>query len=123
MSLVITEAAITGFINNAQVFKSSIENRFASLDANGDGLISFMEMAKELMGLRMLHTCFDVDEIGLSHPDLVELHRDIFSRFDSDGSRAVDLEEFGEEMKEMLIAVADRIGTSKNTRSWIYAKL
>lgn len=74
------------------------------------------------MSLRMLHTCFDVDEIGLSHPELVELHRDIFSRFDRDGGCAVDLEEFGEEMKEMFMAVADRIGMSKS-RSWVYAKL
>lgn len=105
---------ISEFVSNEKLFKSSTENRFASLDTDNDGFISIAEMAKELISLRMLKTCLDVDGIALSHGELKELRRDVFARFDSDGSGMVDLEKFQEEMREMLIQVANSLSLSKD---------
>ncbi|PKA60346.1 hypothetical protein AXF42_Ash008405 [Apostasia shenzhenica] len=125
MSLLNDGAAISDFVYDDRAFRASIEGRFASLDADGDGLISFAEMAEELMSLKVLQASFDVAGTGLSHRFLVELHRDIFARFDRDGSRAtVDLEEFEDEMKEMLMAVAGFLSEgSENKWSRLCAKL
>ncbi|KAG0488668.1 hypothetical protein HPP92_007479 [Vanilla planifolia] len=124
MSASLTGAAISDFVHDKEAFMASVSGRFAILDADADGLISFADMARELLTLRMLDTCFDVDGVDLSHPDLVELHRDIFSRLDRDGSRtAVDLEEFGDEMSEMLMAVACSLGLPKTKWTWPFAKL
>ncbi|PKU80503.1 hypothetical protein MA16_Dca026793 [Dendrobium catenatum] len=104
---------ISEFINDEKLFKASVESTFASLDANNDGFISFAEMAKELISLKILKTSLDIDGIALSDVELKELRRDIFTRFDRDGGRMVDLEEFQEEMREMLVAVANSLSLSK----------
>ncbi|KAH0460887.1 hypothetical protein IEQ34_008462 [Dendrobium chrysotoxum] len=109
---------ISEFINNEKFFKASVEKTFASLDTNNDGFISFAEMAKELISLKILKTSLDVDGIALSHVELKELRRDIFTRFDRDGSMMVDLEEFQEEMREMIVAVANSLKNPKRDKPW-----
>ncbi|KAL5201358.1 hypothetical protein ABZP36_035712 [Zizania latifolia] len=101
---------IRSFVEDEGAFNSSVDGRFAALDTNRDGLLSYSEMAKELMSLRVLDKHFGVDEAAMAPDELVELYRGLFALFDRDGSGAVDLEEFRAEMKEVMLAVANGIG-------------
>ncbi|MQM21006.1 hypothetical protein Taro_054036 [Colocasia esculenta] len=103
-------ATICSFIENEQLFNSSVDDQFASLDTNGDGLLTYSEMARELQSLRVLETHFDFDEVKPSRNELCRLYGSLFSQFDHDGSRSVDLEEFRSETRKMLMAVANGLG-------------
>jgi hypothetical protein len=86
-----------------------VDGRFAALDADHDGLLTYTEMAGELMSLRVLEKHFGVDEATV--PDeLAGLYRSLFTRFDRDGSGKVDRHEFRAEMKEVMLAVANGLG-------------
>ncbi|XP_008806343.1 uncharacterized protein LOC103719056 [Phoenix dactylifera] len=103
-------ATIRDFLEDEGAFNGSVEDRFASLDTDRDGRLSYAEMARELMSLRVLETHFGVDEVKLSRDELVQLYHGLFARFDHDGNGAVDLEEFRAEMREMMLAVANGLG-------------
>ncbi|MQM15446.1 hypothetical protein Taro_048389 [Colocasia esculenta] len=103
-------ATIHNFVEDEQIFNSTVDDRFASLDTNGDGLLSYFEMARELQSLRVLETHFGFDEVKPSRNELYRLYNSLFSQFDHDGSGSVDLEEFRSEMKKMLMAVANGLG-------------
>ncbi|KAI4967296.1 hypothetical protein ZWY2020_028742 [Hordeum vulgare] len=78
---------VQSFVEDEDAFNSSVDGRFAALDTNHDGLLSYSEMAQELMSLRVLEKHFGVD-----------------------GNGTVDLEEFRAEMKEVMLAVANGLG-------------
>nr|XP_010913186.1 uncharacterized protein LOC105038948 [Elaeis guineensis] len=103
-------ATIRDFVEDEGAFNGSVEDRFASLDTDRDGRLSYAEMARELMSLRVLETHFGMDEVKLSHDELVQLYHGLFARFDHDGNGAVDLEEFRAEMREVMLAVANGLG-------------
>uniref|UniRef100_A0A0D9XEZ6 EF-hand domain-containing protein n=1 Tax=Leersia perrieri TaxID=77586 RepID=A0A0D9XEZ6_9ORYZ len=101
---------VRSFVEDESAFNSSVDGRFAALDTNRDGLLSYAEMANELMSLRVLETHFGVDEAAMSADELVAVYRGLYARFDHDGNGTVDLEEFRAEMKEVLLAVANGLG-------------
>ncbi|XP_044948594.1 uncharacterized protein LOC123398154 [Hordeum vulgare subsp. vulgare] len=102
---------VQSFVEDEGAFNASVDGRFAALDANHDGLLSYTEMAGELMSLRILEKHFGVDEAGADGPEeLAGLYRGLFAHFDRDGDGAVDREEFRAEMKEVMLAVASGLG-------------
>ncbi|KAF7059456.1 hypothetical protein CFC21_066362 [Triticum aestivum] len=102
---------VQSFVEDEGAFNASVDGRFAALDANHDGLLSYAEMAGELMSLRVLEKHFGVDEAGALGPDeLAGLYRGLFARFDHDGNGTVDRDEFRAEMKEVMLAVASGLG-------------
>ncbi|MQL89721.1 hypothetical protein Taro_022294 [Colocasia esculenta] len=107
---VLDGATIRSFVEDEQVFNNSVDDRFASLDTNHDGQLSYAEMARELQSLRVLETHFGVDEVKPSRDELLRLYGSLFSQFDHDGSGSVDLEEFREETRKMMLAVANGLG-------------
>ncbi|XP_073110668.1 uncharacterized protein [Elaeis guineensis] len=107
---VLDGATIRNFVEDEVAFNLSVEDRFAGLDTNHDGLLSYAEMVRELMSLRVLETHFGVDEVGLSPDELLQVYHGLFARFDHDGNGTVDLEEFRAEMREMMLAVANGLG-------------
>ncbi|KAF0931831.1 hypothetical protein E2562_005794 [Oryza meyeriana var. granulata] len=101
---------VESFVEDEGAFNSTVDARFAALDADRDGRLSYADMAGELMSLRVLDTHFGVDEAAMSADELVELYHGLFARFDRDGDGAVDREEFRAEMKEVMLAVASGLG-------------
>ncbi|KAJ0987010.1 hypothetical protein J5N97_005366 [Dioscorea zingiberensis] len=112
---------IRSFVEDEQAFNISVESRFASLDTDNNGRLSYIEMMKELLSLRVIETHFGVDNIGLSHEELVQVYGSLFSRFDHNGDGTVDLEEFRAEMKEMMLAVANGLGSHAQNPSGFVA--
>ncbi|KAJ4786329.1 Calcium-binding EF-hand family protein [Rhynchospora pubera] len=74
------------------------------------GRLSYAEMAKELVKLRVIETHFGVDGNGLTKYELGQLYQGLFARFDHDANGSVDLEEYKSEVPEMMLAIANGLG-------------
>ena len=99
-------STVRSFVEDEGAFNSSVDGRFAALDADHDGLLTYAEMAGELMSLRVLEKHFGVDDAEVRADELAALYRGLFARFDRDGSGEVDRDEFRAEM----LAVANGLG-------------
>ncbi|XP_058736644.1 uncharacterized protein LOC131609030 [Vicia villosa] len=102
-------ATIVHFLEDEEAFNNSVGNRFARLDTNNDGLLSYDEMLKELQGLRVFETHFGID-VESDPDELARVYASLFIQFDHDLNGAVDLEEFKTETKQMMLAMADGMG-------------
>ncbi|KAL9453760.1 hypothetical protein AB3S75_009380 [Citrus x aurantiifolia] len=106
---VLDGATIVSFVEDEDAFNNSIRNRFAHLDTDHDGLLSYAEMMQELKSLRVFETHFGIDE----KPDpeeLASVYNSLFVQFDHDSNGTVDLEEFKAETKQMMLAMANGLG-------------
>ncbi|OIW07370.1 hypothetical protein TanjilG_10205 [Lupinus angustifolius] len=102
-------ATIVNFIEDEEAFTISICKRFAYLDKDNDGLLSYAEMLKELQCLRVFETHFGVD-VEPDPDELDRVYESLFIQFDHNLNGTVDLEEFKEETKQMMLAMADGMG-------------
>ncbi|KAH1039256.1 hypothetical protein J1N35_040999 [Gossypium stocksii] len=108
--VIIDGSTVRAFVTDDQQFTKSVDERFAALDLNNDGVLSRSELRKAFESLRLLESHFGVDVV--TPPDeLTQLYNSIFERFDCDGSGTVDLQEFRSEMKKILLAIADGLGS------------
>ncbi|RCV31738.1 hypothetical protein SETIT_6G202300v2 [Setaria italica] len=96
-------STVRSFVEDERAFNSSVDGRFAALDADHDD-------AGELMSLRVLEKHFGVDDAAVQPDEIATLYRGLFARFDRDGSGEVDLDEFRAEMREVMLAVANGLG-------------
>ncbi|XP_058075863.1 uncharacterized protein LOC131224378 [Magnolia sinica] len=107
---VLDGATIRAFVEDEWTFNVSINDRFANLDVDHDGLLSYTEMMKELKSLRVLETHFGIDFVESSPDEIALIYRSLFLQFDHDHNGAVDMEEFRVETKEMMLAMANGLG-------------
>ncbi|KAJ6338723.1 hypothetical protein OIU76_008228 [Salix suchowensis] len=91
-------ATIVNFMEDEEAFNEQICDRFAHLDSDHDGRLSYGEMLKELQYVET-----DPDE-------LVRVYDSLFLQFDHDLNGTVDLEEFKSETKLMMLAMANGMG-------------
>ncbi|GMI63348.1 hypothetical protein like AT2G44310 [Hibiscus trionum] len=111
MGVVIMDGStVRAFVRDEEEFNKSVDESFAALDLNNDGVLSRSELRNALESLRLLESHFGVDVV--TPPEqLTQLYNSIFERFDCDGSGTVDLQEFRSEMKKILLAIADGLGS------------
>lgn len=110
MSVEILDAAtIFNFVEDEEAFGISVCDRFAQLDTDHDGLLSSVEMLKELQSLRVFETHFGID-LEPDPDELARVYDSLFMQFDHDSNGTVDLLEFKEETKQMMLAVANGLG-------------
>ncbi|KAL1323111.1 hypothetical protein HN51_068142 [Arachis hypogaea] len=102
-------ATIMSFLQDEEAFSVLVGNRFAYLDADHDGLLSYAEMLKELQSLRVFETHFGVD-VEPDPDELARVYESLFIQFDHNLNGTVDLEEFKKETKQMMLAMADGMG-------------
>ncbi|CAN8284536.1 unnamed protein product [Cochlearia groenlandica] len=108
--VVIDGSTVRSFVNDEEEFNKTIEKRFSSLDINNDGVLSRSELRKSLESMRLLESHFGVDVVTPKE-ELTKLYDSIFEKFDADRSGNVDLDEFRSEMKKIVLAIADGIGS------------
>ncbi|KAG8501119.1 hypothetical protein CXB51_003212 [Gossypium anomalum] len=108
--VIIDGSTVRAFVTDDQQFTKSVDERFAALDLNNDGVLSRSELRKAFESLRLLESHFGVD-VATPPDELTQLYNSIFERFDCDGSGTVDLQEFRSEMKKILLAIADGLGS------------
>ncbi|EOY09626.1 hypothetical protein QUC31_010423 [Theobroma cacao] len=108
--VIIDGSTVRAFVTDEEQFKKSMDESFAALDLNNDGVLSRSELRKAFESLRLIETHFGVD-VATSPEQLTQLYDSIFDKFDCDGSGSVDLPEFRSEMKKILLAIADGLGS------------
>nr|XP_043621504.1 uncharacterized protein LOC122593196 [Erigeron canadensis] len=109
--IIIDGSTVRSFVNDEPHFKSSVDTQFTSLDTNNDGVLSRSEMRKAFESMRLLETHFGVD-IAMPPEELTKLYDSVFASFDGDHNGTVDKDEFRSEMKKIMLAVADGLGSS-----------
>ncbi|TKY64865.1 receptor expression-enhancing protein 1/2/3/4 [Spatholobus suberectus] len=102
-------ATIVNFLQDEEAFGVSVRNRFAHLDTDNDGLLSYAEMLKELQSLRVLETHFGID-VEPDPDELARVYESLFTQFDHNLNGTIDLDEFKKETKQMMLAMADGLG-------------
>lgn len=112
MGVVILDGStVRDFVSDEQAFNKSSDEKFATLDLNGDGVLSRSELRKAFETFRLIETHFGIDVV--TPPEqLTSLYDSIFEQFDCDGNGSVDIEEFRSEMKKIMLAIADGLGSS-----------
>ena len=106
---VLDSATILSFLEDDEAFNGSVRARFSYLDTDHDDFLTYEEMLKELQSLRLFETHFGIDT-KLGPTELGRVYDSLFSLFDHDSSGKVDLEEFKEETRRMMLAVANGLG-------------
>ncbi|KAK4368333.1 hypothetical protein RND71_012125 [Anisodus tanguticus] len=106
---VLDGATILSFVEDEAAFGEFIAERFSNLDRDHDGLLSYPEMLKELQGLRVFDTHFGID-VKTDPNEVSRVYNSIFVQFDRDSNGTVDMEEFKQETKEMMVAMANGLG-------------
>ncbi|XP_010936991.1 uncharacterized protein [Elaeis guineensis] len=109
--VVLDGSTVRAFVGDEAAFQKSVDERFASLDINGDGVLSRAELRRALETFRLLETHFGVDVVT-PPGEVAALYDSIFEQFDCDHSGTVDLEEFRQEMRRIMLAIADGLGSS-----------
>ncbi|XP_044488553.1 uncharacterized protein LOC123213226 [Mangifera indica] len=108
--VIIDGSTVRAFVSDDEQFKKSVDERFAALDLNNDGVLSRSELRKAFESMRLIETHFGVD-VATPPEQLTQLYDSIFDKFDLDKSGTVDIEEFRSEMKKILLAIADGLGS------------
>ncbi|KAM1164720.1 hypothetical protein ACFX13_024825 [Malus domestica] len=106
---VLDGATIVNFVEDEEAFTRSVRDRFACLDTNHDGLLSYTEMLKELQSLRVFETHYGID-VKPNPEEIAHVYDSLFLQFDHDSNGTVDLEEFKAETKRMMLAMANGMG-------------
>ncbi|XVE72487.1 hypothetical protein DITRI_Ditri11bG0043000 [Diplodiscus trichospermus] len=106
---VLDSATIVNFVEDEEAFNVSIRDRFAHLDTNHDGLLSYAELLKELQSLRVFETHFGID-VKTDPKEVAHVYDSLFVQFDHDSNGTVDLEEFKAETKRMMLGMANGMG-------------
>ncbi|KAG8391018.1 hypothetical protein BUALT_Bualt01G0144400 [Buddleja alternifolia] len=97
---------VVEFVNDAHVFEKWVNDKFKTLDADGDGVLSRDELQKRFGKLSSME--FELQ----SKEEITNLYDALFDKFDVDRSGTIDPHEFRELMKEILLAKARGIGNS-----------
>ncbi|KAK9192364.1 hypothetical protein WN943_020981 [Citrus x changshan-huyou] len=85
--VIIDGSTVRDFVNEEEQFKKSVEEIFAALDLNNDGVLSRSELRKAFESMRLIETHFGVDQ------------------WEYRSSR------ISAEMKKIMLAIADGLGS------------
>ncbi|KAM1358726.1 hypothetical protein ACFX15_044964 [Malus domestica] len=85
---VLDGATIVNFVEDEEAFSLSIRDRFAHLDTNHDGLLSYAEMLKELQSLRVFETHYGID-VKPDPEEIAHVYDSLFVQFDHDSNGVV----------------------------------
>ncbi|KAK7385814.1 hypothetical protein VNO78_31701 [Psophocarpus tetragonolobus] len=103
-------ATIVGFVEDEEAFDVCVSDLFGQLDTDKDGLLSYAEMLKELQRLRVFETHFGID-VKRDPEERARVFKSLFAQFDHDLNGRIDLKEFKEETKQIMLAMANGLGS------------
>ncbi|KAF3944584.1 hypothetical protein CMV_028965 [Castanea mollissima] len=109
--VIIDGSTVRDFVSDEAQFKKSMDERFAAFDLNNDGVLSRGELHKAFESMRLPESHFGID-VATTPNQLTQLYDSIFEKFDYDRNGTVDVEEFRAEMKKIMLAIVDGLGSS-----------
>ncbi|XP_065870749.1 uncharacterized protein [Euphorbia lathyris] len=109
--VVIDGSTVRDFVNDETHFNKSVDESFTRLDLNNDGVLSRTELRKAFESFRLIESHFGID-VATTPDQLTQLYDSIFEKFDCDKSGTIDADEFKGEIKNILMAIADGLGSS-----------
>lgn len=109
--VIIDGTTVRDFVNDESRFKKSVDEQFAALDLNNDGVLSRSELRTAFESMRLIEAHFGID-VATTPEELTRLYDSVFDTFDGDSSGTVDRGEFLSEMKKIMLAIADGLGSS-----------
>ncbi|KAG6383967.1 hypothetical protein SASPL_156242 [Salvia splendens] len=109
--VMIDGTTVRSFVNDEEHFVKGVDEAFAALDLNQDGVLSRSELRHAFESTRLVDTDFGVD-VAMPPEDVTKLYDSIFARFDCDNSGTVDQKEFRDEIRNILLAIADGLGSN-----------
>ncbi|XP_004511134.1 uncharacterized protein [Cicer arietinum] len=109
--VIIDGTTVRDFVADDTRFTNSVNDQFSSLDLNNDGVLSRAELRKAFESMRLIETHFGID-VSTPPEQLTRLYDSVFDTFDGDRSGTVDRDEFKSEMKKIMLAIADGLGSS-----------
>ncbi|KAL6575474.1 hypothetical protein OROHE_000851 [Orobanche hederae] len=109
--VIIDGSTVRSFVDDEAEFHKSADEAFASIDLNNDGVLSRSELRRAFESLRLIETHFGVD-VATPPEELAKLYESIFEKFDCDNSGTIDQKEFRSELKNILLAIADGLGSN-----------
>jgi Ca2+-binding EF-hand superfamily protein len=112
MGVVFIEGStVRTFVDDEPAFLKSVEPIFKDLDVNSDGVLSRAELRPAFERLNLLEAHFGVQD-KKTPAELQVIYDKVFEQFDTDHNEIVDKSEFIEQVKQMLLAVADGLGNN-----------
>jgi len=110
--VVLDGSTVRAFVADEAAFAHSVGARFAALDSHRGGVLSRAELRRDLESFRLL----DGAGFGCTRPaplpaEVAALYDAVFEQFDADHSGAVDRAEFRDEMRRIMLAVAEGLGS------------
>ncbi|XP_057459129.1 uncharacterized protein LOC130749771 [Lotus japonicus] len=109
--VIIDGTTVRDFVNDEASFTKSVDEQFAALDLNNDGVLSRAELRTAFESMRLIEAHFGID-VATPPEQLTKIYDSVFDTFDGDGSGTVDRLEFRSEIKKIMLAVADGLGTN-----------
>lgn len=109
--VIIDGTTVRSFVDDEAQFQKSVDEAFAALDLNKDGVLSRSELRRAFESLRLIESHFGVD-VATPPEELTKLYDSIFAKFDCDNSGEVDHKEFKDELRNILLAIADGLGSN-----------
>lgn len=97
---------VTQFVDDSPEFEKWTNEKFKTLDADGNGVLSRDELQKRVGKLSSME--FELQ----SKEEITILYDLLFDKFDIDRSGTIDPHEFAALMKEIMLAKARGIGNS-----------
>lgn len=109
--VIIDGSTVRDFVNDESRFTKGVDEQFESLDLNNDGVLSRAELRKAFESMRLIEAHFGID-VSTPPEQLTRLYDSVFDSFDGDNSGTVDRHEFRSQMKMIMLAIADGLGSS-----------
>ncbi|XP_044467128.1 uncharacterized protein LOC123197016 [Mangifera indica] len=103
--VIIDGSTVRAFVSDEEQFNKGVNEAFAALDLDKDGVLSRSELCKAFESMRLIDTDTTPCE------QVTQLYDSIFDKFDLDSNGSVDVEEFRSEVKKILLAIADGLGS------------
>ncbi|KAJ7559193.1 hypothetical protein O6H91_04G073700 [Diphasiastrum complanatum] len=102
-------STVRNFVMDEEAFQKVVDLQFSQLDVDRDGMLSRAELLAEFDRLNIFKEEFE-SQLQPSPEAMDAIFNLVFETFDSDHSGGVDLVEFREQMKLIMLAIADGIG-------------
>ncbi|KAL2643183.1 hypothetical protein R1flu_010770 [Riccia fluitans] len=102
---------VRDFVKDEEAFNKAVDPLFTDLDTNKDGVLSRSELRPAFERLSLIESHLGVP-VHKTPEELKVIYDEVFEKFDTDHNQTVDHMEFREQIKQILLAVAEGLGDS-----------